>query len=632
MEGVSKLINNLNDRQKKAVVSKTKHILILAGAGSGKTKVLTHKVAYTILKREVNPENCLLLTFTNQAALEMKERMKTLLTDTNLKNKTGSGLIAGTFHSFCAKILRIDGRNIGIDNNFVIYDEQDQTDLIKEIITKLNLTNTIKPKNILYSISEAKNSNISPSLMKEISQSDFQRTVSLIFAKYEDELANNNAIDFDGLLLKSVELFEKNPEILHKWQNKFTHIFVDEWQDTNKVQYKLILLLTGSKSYLTVVGDAAQSIYSWRGADYRNINYLMKDYQDLEVINLEQNYRSTKTILDAANSVISKNTNHPILKLWTQKNGGEKINIYSARNGYDEANYVTEEIKNLRKKGLNYKDIAVLYRTNAQSRVLEEILIHASIPYVLVGGVRFYDRKEIKDLLCYLRLIVNPKDKVSLKRAEKIGKKRLEKFENIKNEIDLEKNTTLEILDKVTTATEYLSKFKEDDSEDAARLENIKELRSVALEFSNLSEFLENVALVQATDTSIEGDRVTLTTLHAAKGLEFSVVFIVGMEEGLFPHSRSLWKQEQMEEERRLAYVGITRAKERLYLSYASRRLYFGEKTNNPPSRFIYDIPEHLLQNLSGGTFLHEKGFFQENQDNGEIDLNFDDILDKYLK
>jgi len=637
MRNVSKLLDKLNDKQIQAVTSNSKHLLVLAGAGSGKTKVLTHRVAYFIQKKLANPKNCLLLTFTNKAAAEMKERITGLLNQSsdNFANELGFN---GTFHSFCAKVLRINGLNIGINPNFVIYDENDQKDLLKEIINDLGFSDSLKPKNVLYAISEIKNKNINPNLFLEIANGEYQKNIAKIYSQYEIYLDKYQAIDFDGLLLKTVELFKKN-EILLKWQNKLTHIFVDEWQDTNKIQYDLIKLLTGKNGYLTVVGDAAQSIYSWRGADYKNINYLIKDYHDLETINLEQNYRSTEIILNAANSVISKNKNHPVLKLWTQKNGGSKIYIYSARNGFDEADFIANSINRLtdlladdtNNPEYQYSNIAILYRTNAQSRVFEEALIHKGIPYNLIGGVRFYDRTEIKDLLSYLKLIINTKDKISQKRAEKIGKKRFEEFEKTRNLVNLEKNTTLEILDEITKQTDYLQKYKEDDPEDSARLENIKELRSVALQFPNLSEFLENVALVEAHDlqsanNQSQNNTVTLMTLHAAKGLEFPVVFIVGMEEGIFPHSRSLWDQEQLEEERRLAYVGITRAKEKLYLSYASRRIFYGEKTSNTPSRFLSDIPEYLIDGKIDS--------FKEKYSDGscEDSYNFDDILDKYLK
>jgi DNA helicase-2/ATP-dependent DNA helicase PcrA len=380
--------------------------------------------------------------------------------------------------------------------------------------------------------------------------------------------------------------------------------------------------LVGKRKNLTAVGDASQSIYSWRGADFRNINYLIRDYPDIKVLNLEQNYRSTQNILDAANLVISKNTTHPILKLWTQKEAGAKIKLYAARNGFDEANFVIDEINCLGK----FSDVAVLYRTNAQSRVLEEALLHAGIPYMLVGGVRFYDRKEIKDVVSYIKYLVNPKDSVSRKRIEKIGLRRFEKLKEMGSIAGL---TTLDILDAVIQKTDYLALFQKESEENLARLENLKELRSVATEFPNINDFLENVALVEAGPRNQTKNAVTLMTLHAAKGLEFPIVFIVGMEEGLFPHSRSLMDTNQLEEERRLAYVGITRAKEIIYLTYASSRLYFGERISNPPSRFITDIPEELIENVGSGNYKKAESFNLDSVD--DIKGTFDDIIDKYL-
>jgi DNA helicase-2/ATP-dependent DNA helicase PcrA len=611
-------MNDLNKEQLEAVTYTEGPLLVLAGAGSGKTKVLTHRVAHLIEKGIVKPENCLLLTFTNKAAKEMKHRMG----EVNLG-------FAGTFHGFCAKVLKTDGMAIGIDRNFLIYDDSDQKDLVKEIINNLGVKDSIKPASILYSISEAKNQMLSPTQFAEIATGDLGDITAKVYVLYEKRLAEINALDFDDLLLKTVKLFGI-AETLNKWKNRITQIFVDEWQDTNKIQYRLIRLLDGERGVITAVGDASQSVYSWRGADYRNINYLIKDYPNIKVVNLEQNYRSTQNILDAANSVISKNTGHPILKLWTEKSEGEKISIHISNSGFDEADYV---VSNIRRLG-NYKDIAILYRTNAQSRVLEECLMHASIPYTLVGGVRFYDRKEIKDIISYLRLLFNKKDSVSEKRVLALGKRRFDKFMMIN--VDLEKYTTIDILDLVIRETEYLNKFKEDDVEDYQRLENIKELRSVALEFPVLSDFLENVSLVEASSSSkgvtltSEAGSVTLMTLHAAKGLEFPIVFIVGMEEGLFPHSRALWEKEQMEEERRLCYVGITRAKEVLYLTYASKRMIYGETSSNAPSRFIADIPEHLLDGkITTNSF--EPDSFNDSQLT-EDELNFDNILDKYLK
>ena len=618
----SPILSDLNPQQKAAVTYDNGPVLVLAGAGSGKTKVLTHRVAHFIDKGFVKAENCLLMTFTNKASGEMKERIIKLI------NQAPG--FAGTFHSLCAKILRIDGAVIGIPPGFLIYDEQDQKSLVKEIIENLNLsTDQYNPAAVLSVISDTKNQMLTPIQYSEFINGEFQQVVFKAYLEYEKRLKEIGALDFDDLLIKAVLLLKENSEILSKWQNKFTHIFVDEWQDTNKVQYKLTRQLVGNRKNLTVVGDISQSIYGWRGADYRNVNYLIRDHKDIKTINLEQNYRSTQNILEAANSVISKNTTLPILKLWTQKEKGERIKLYTARNGLDEADFVVSQIQSLitnHQSLITYSDIAVLYRTNSQSRVIEEALLHASIPYMLVGGTKFYDRKEVKDVLSYLRLLVNPKDSVSKKRIEKLGVRRLEKFCSMTSR-QLDNLTTLDMLDEILKTIGYLDLFQKETEENLARLENIKELRSVATEFRDITEFLENVALVEAGPRHESKNCVTLMTLHAAKGLEFSVVFIVGMEEGLFPHSRSLWEQNQLEEERRLAYVGITRAKETLYLSYASRRIYFGEQVSNPPSRFIIDIPEELLENLSS---------FAKATKDTEINTNFegvfDDIVEKYLK
>lgn len=607
-------LNLLNKDQKEAVQYKNGPLLVLAGAGSGKTKVLTHRVSYLVEHGVLDAHKCLLLTFTNKAAKEMRERMDGL--------ELG---FAGTFHSFCVKVLRTSGNKIGIDSNFLIYDDSDQKDLIKDIINDLNIKDSIKPNSVQFAISEAKNQLLTPALYADIASGDFNLTVAKIYSCYDRKLKEINALDFDDLLLKTVTAFEQ-PEIINFWREKIGHIFVDEWQDTNKIQYRLVRLLDGGRGVITAVGDASQSVYSWRGADYRNINYLMRDYPNIKVVNLEQNYRSTQNILEAANYIISKNTTHPVLKLWTDKKDGEKISIFNARSGFDEAEYITREIKRIKNsRKFNYTDIAVLYRTNAQSRVLEEALLHSGIPYVLIGGIRFYDRKEIKDILSYLRLLINNKDTVSQKRAFSLGKRRFEKFKNIA--VDTDNVPTIDILDIVLKETEYLSKFKEEDPEDYDRLENIKELRSVAIEFPKLIEFLEQVALVEMGSTKTVDNAVTLMTLHSAKGLEFPVVFIVGLEEGIFPHSRSLWDKEQLEEERRLMYVGVTRAKEVLYLSYASKRLFYGETSSNSPSRFLSDIPENLLN----GTIKDENDFDDTAQISKD-DLNFDDILDKYLK
>jgi DNA helicase-2/ATP-dependent DNA helicase PcrA len=659
-------ITGLNPQQKSAVTYTDGPLLVLAGAGSGKTKVLTHRVAYFIEKRLAKPENCLLLTFTNKAAGEMKERIAHLLAfpgaPTGQAPPTPNySPLATTFHSFCAKVLRIDGKYIGIPTSFVIYDEQDQKDLVKQILEELDFnTDQYNPAGILGGISEAKNMMLTPEEYKDFVRSEWQEVAAKVYEIYEKKLKENSALDFDDLLIKAVSLFKEVPEILIKWQEKLTHIFVDEWQDTNKIQYVLTKLLVGKRKNITAVGDASQSIYSWRGADFRNINYLMRDYPNLKVINLEQNYRSTQNILEAANLVISKNTGHPILKLWTEKSAGAKIKLYGARNGFDEGDFVVNEVKSFTshhslsftggptgQAPLTYHDFAVLYRTNAQSRVLEEALLHAGIPYTLVGGVKFYDRKEIKDVISFIRYLINPKDSVSKRRIEKVGIRRFEKLENLRKDLSPpSRNTTQEftfgdlstlgLLDLVIQKTDYLSLFQRESEENLARLENIKELRSVATEFPNVDEFLENVALVEAQQDSkkhislnTQKDAITLMTLHAAKGLEFPVVFIVGMEEGLFPHSRSLMDTNQLEEERRLAYVGITRAKEILYLTYASSRLYFGERISNPPSRFIVDIPENLIENLSSVALAKEDSYNLSGVE--DIKETFDDIVEKYL-
>jgi len=621
-----KVYSNLNKRQLEAITYNQGPLLILAGAGSGKTRVLTYKTAWLIDKKEAKPENILLLTFTNKAANEMKKRVIGLTKQ--------SPAFAGTFHSFCVRLLKKDGGTIKIDRNFTIYDDKDSKEVVKEILKKLNIsTESYNPNSIASTISEAKSQMLDPSLYAEIANSDFQEKVAKIYSLYEKYLKKANALDFDDLLLKGVKLLENSPETLKKWKSQLTHILVDEWQDTNKIQYKLTKLIAGNGQKLTAVGDASQSIYSWRGADYKNINYLMKDFPEIKIVNLEQNYRSTQNILNSANSIITKNTSHPILKLWTNKGKGEKIKIYRARSGYDEANFLIREINYLLNKNYHYEDMAILYRTNAQSRVVEEALLHEGIPYILVRGVRFYDRREIKDILSYLRLLENPKDIISLKRVQSLGIRRLKAFNDFAKKLDdLNKFTTLELMDSVIKAIKYLDKYKAESEENLTRLENIKELRSVAAEFPNISDFLENVALVEAEQdskgiTKILGKdskgKITLMTLHASKGLEYPIIFMIGMEEGLFPHSRSLFDSYQLEEERRLAYVGITRAMNLLYLTYANHRLYFGQKVSNPPSRFIIDIPENLLENIddSQTPSIKSDNFY-----------SFDKIVEKYIK
>jgi len=595
----------LNAEQQKAVTFDKGPLIILAGAGSGKTRVLTHRAAWFIKEKGVSPENILLLTFTNKAAGEMEERIRQLI----LKFPNSKLPFAGTFHSFCAKILRVEGKNLEIPQNYLIYDEADQLETIKEVLKKLDLsTKEFNPSSVLNTISGAKNELISELEYPQFSRGFWQQTVVKIYLEYQKLLKQNEALDFDDLIFKTVLLFKKFPEILGKYQNKFQYILVDEYQDTNTAQYVLTKLLASRYKNLTVVGDMSQSIYGWRGANFGNVLRLKEDFSEITVLNLEQNYRSTKKILEVANSVICHNSSHPILKLWTENPLGDNVFLYEATSEIDEAEFILKEIENCKLKieNLSYKDFAVLYRTNAQSRVLEEAFLEAGIPYVLVGGTRFYERKEIKDVLSYLRLLVNPKDMISFKRIEKLGKARLEKFLKFQQKFlsKLVNLSTLDILDKVLKETDYMDLYDPEVEEDLARLENIKELRSVATNFPNLTQFLENVALVEqeylpehpSESDGKKKEAVTLMTLHAAKGLEFPVVFIVGMEEGLFPHSRSLLDNFELEEERRLCYVGITRAMRRLYLTYARRRLYFGQRTQNMISRFIIDIPQHLLQ------------------------------------
>lgn len=595
------LLNDLNEKQKLAVKHTDGPVLILAGAGSGKTRVLTYRVAYLMAQKRISPDAILMLTFTNKAAGEMKERIRKLLShdDFTPRSLGEVGPFAGTFHSLCVKILRRDGKEIGISPNFLIYDSDDQLDVIKGVMKALDIsTKNFNPGAILHTISQAKNELITATEYLQYARGFFQETAARVYLAYQKLLHNNEALDFDDLLMRVVQLFEKSPAVLGRYQERYHYVLVDEYQDTNRAQYMITKFLSGRWHNLCVVGDASQSIYRWRGADFKNIINFKTDFPGVAVFNLEQNYRSSQTILDAAYGVISKNTSHPILKLWTEKSTGDKIILYEARTEHDEATFLVQTIL---QSGRTFTDFAVLYRTNAQSRVLEESFLHAGIPYVLVGGTRFYERREIKDVLAYLRLLANPKDTVSGKRIEKLGKGRMEKFytfaEVAKKDAKLVQLTSLELLDKVLEVTDYLSLYNANVQEEAYRLENIKELRSVATEFSDLTTFLETVVLMESQDTKkTDHAAVTLMTLHAAKGLEYQIVFIVGMEEGLFPHSRSIMDREELEEERRLCYVGITRAKEKLYLTFANRRLYFGTRTQNMISRFLADIPQHAVE------------------------------------
>lgn len=596
------LLNELNKDQQKAVRATEGPNLILAGAGSGKTRVLTYKVAYLILEKHIDPSSILMVTFTNKAAGEMKERIVKLLG----RDTTTTVLpFAGTFHSFCAKVLRTNGSAIGIPVNFTIYDSQDQLDTVKDVMKDANISSKeVHPHAALTTIGEAKNQLISALEYPQYARGYFQETVARIYLLYQKKLIESAALDFDDLLMKTAELFDKHPDILGNYQELYRYILIDEYQDTNHAQYMITRQLAKRYRNIMIVGDASQSIYRFRGADFTNITNFKRDYPDTKEFHLEQNYRSTQTILDAATNVISKNTSHPILNLWTEKTGGECVILYEARTEQDEALFLVTTILQANRP---FTDFAVLYRTNAQSRTIEEAFLHGGVPYVLVGGTRFYERKEIKDVLAYLKLLANPKDSVSYKRVEKLGKARLAKFSlfagSVAEHAKLIKDTTLQLMDQILETTEYLSLYDANVEEEASRLENIKELRSVAAEYPALQEFLEAVSLLEEQYISEKSKRkeknrnaVTLMTMHAAKGLEFAVVFIVGMEEGLFPHSRSIMDKDELEEERRLCYVGVTRAKERLYLTYANRRLFFGTRTQNMISRFVADIPEHLIE------------------------------------
>ncbi len=581
------LLAHLNKKQREAVQRIDGPSIILAGAGSGKTRVLVYKVLYSILAGNIDPDSIIMITFTNKAASEMKARIQGLLKD----KKSRLGYI-GTFHSFCAMILRRDGFHIGIDRNFVIYDDDDQTALIKHILKGVD--RKLTPSYVSYRISAAKSHLISPQKYVELF-SDFNAPyVAQVYETYEKEMRKNNAVDFDDLLVKVNELFTKHQDVLLKYQQKYPYILVDEFQDTNIAQYELTKKLSQKSHNLTVVGDFSQSIYSWRGADIRNLERIREDFPEVKTFYLAENYRSTQRILDYAYKVISRNQTHPILELHTKNKNGEDIVFYEADNEEEEALFIASEIERLRGER-EYSDFAVLYRTNAQSRVIEEAFLHRSIPYVLIGGVRFYGRKEIKDVLSYLRLVTNPKDEMAKERLVKLGKARWKSFAAIYPDLharaaDL---TTAEIMEQILKETGYLGIYNPEDEEDYAKLENIKELKSVALNFPDLSQFLEQVALVESEyfegEKKSNRDGVRLMTLHQAKGLEFSMVFIVGLEEGILPHARSIDDLYELEEERRLFYVGITRARHRLYLTYTRRRFIFGRRGEAMKSRFIED-------------------------------------------
>lgn len=641
---MNSLLTGLNKEQQQAVQHTEGPLLILAGAGSGKTKVLTVRIAH-LLAQGVNPYEILAITFTNKAAKEMKSRVEGLVGD------VANRIWLSTFHSFCAKFLRFELDNfLGYNSNFTIYDTSDSQAVIKAALKALNLDDKYYPVGaMIAAISDAKNKLLFASDFRKQARDFYQQKVADVYEYYERELRKNNALDFDDLLLVAVKLLQSNEAVLDKYSKRFRYVMIDEYQDTNHAQYLLAKLLASHWKNIAVVGDADQSIYAWRGADIQNILDFEKDYPNCISIKLEQNYRSTKIILDAANAVIENNEGRPKKNLWTDKTEGAKIQHFTAQSEHEEAAFIGDTIaKKHDIHGVPYGDMAILYRTNAQSRVLEEALIKRALPYIMVGGTKFYDRKEIKDVLAYLRVLYNPFDDLSLLRIINVPKRsigattvaklqdyarangtslfmtltQLHLVDSIKGKTkekleefgiliftlvaEMEDRTVLDILESIIDRTGYLAQLEEStDPQDQARAENIGELLSVAKDFQDtnpsgtVEDFLEQVALVNDVDSfEQEESKVTLMTLHAAKGLEFPIVFLGGLEEGLFPHSRTLMNPEEIEEERRLAYVGITRAEKELYISNATTRTVFGRTSSYLPSRFIDEIPEELVDGL----------------------------------
>lgn len=638
------LLDGLNREQAQAVQHTEGPLLILAGAGSGKTKVLTVRIAY-LLSQGVNPYEILAITFTNKAAKEMKSRVESLVGD------VANRIWLSTFHSFCAKFLRFELDNfLGYNSNFTIYDTSDSQAVIKAALKALNLDDKYYPVGAMIgAISDAKNKLLFASDFRKQAKDFYQQKVADVYEYYERELRKNNAIDFDDLLLVAVKLLQTNAAVLDKYSKRFRYVMIDEYQDTNHAQYLLASLLSSHWKNIAVVGDADQSIYAWRGADIQNILDFEKDYPNCTSIKLEQNYRSTKIILDAANAVIDNNEGRPEKNLWTDKTEGAKIQHFTAQSEHEEAAFIGDTIvKKHDIHGVPYGDMAILYRTNAQSRVLEEGLIKRALPYTMVGGTKFYDRKEIKDVLAYLRVLYNPFDDLSLLRIINVPKRsigattvsklqdyartngtslfmtltQLHLVDSIKGKTkekleefgiliftlvaEMDDKSVLDILEAILDRTGYLAQLEEStDPQDQARAENIGELLSVAKDFQDtnptgtVEDFLEQVALVNDVDSfEQEESKVTLMTLHAAKGLEFPIVFLCGLEEGLFPHSRTLMNPEEIEEERRLAYVGITRAEKELFISNATTRTVFGRTSAYLPSRFIDEIPAELIDGL----------------------------------
>lgn len=642
------LLSGLNKEQREAVQHTEGPLLIMAGAGSGKTRVLTHRIAYLLTEKEVGSRNILAITFTNKAAREMKERVNKLI------GPEGDQIWVSTFHSMCVRILRRDIDRIGMDRNFTILDSSDQLTVIKQVLRNLNIDpKNFDPRAMLGQISSAKNELITPEEFSETVGNFYDRQVAQIYEAYQKLLLKNQSMDFDDLIMKTIQLFDRVPEVLQYYQRRFQYIHVDEYQDTNHAQYYLVKQLAKKYQNLCVVGDSDQSIYRWRGANIANILTFEKDYPQATVILLEQNYRSTKSILSAANEVIDHNKGRKPKNLWTENKQGNKIQYYQGETERDEAYFIAETIQELiRQKKYQPNEIAVLYRTNAQSRAVEDTLIKSGIDYQMVGGMKFYERKEIKDLVSYLRLITNPNDDLSYERVANepkrgIGKTSIDRlrayavahdislYEAVK-EVDFtgvprraaealakfnmlidslrkqqEFLSATDMVDEVLERSGYEEMLVNEQSLEAdSRLENLEEFKTVTSNFEKANEedktliaFLTDLALIADIDAVDEEDpdnqdKITLMTLHAAKGLEFPVVFLIGMEENVFPHSRSLMDDEEMEEERRLAYVGITRAERELYITHAKMRTIYGRTNYNPISRFIREIPEDLLEGI----------------------------------
>ena len=651
------LVQNMNENQLKAILKTQGAVMVIAGAGSGKTRVLTNRIAYLIAEKNVLESNILAITFTNKAAKEMKERIYSLV------GETSKYIWINTFHSMCVRILRQHIDLLGYNKNFTILDTSEQKIIIKNIVKELNLSeDSYQPNNILKIISNSKNSMISVNEMKVQARFGFMKNVAEIYEYYQKYLKKNSVLDFDDLMLKTIVLFEKHPEVLAIYQNKFEYIHVDEYQDTNVIQYKLIKMLSEVHKNICVVGDDDQSIYSWRGACSDNIINFEKDYEDVEVIFLDQNYRSNSTILDAANAVIKNNTDRKDKALWSENKGGDKITVYSAANDKDETDDIAKKILDLKAQDIDYKDIAILYRANYLSRSMENSCMAFGIPYKLIGSLKFLQRQEIRDLLAYMNVIVNRKDEFSLRRIinvpkRGIGASSMAKIDNYAEQYGLSLFEALKNIDMIGVSkkiitnihllTQLIEKYSQTEqysiedlivgiykdsgyesmlkeSADAyaeSRIENISELVSSAKQFSsmndNLIDFISEMSLTSDADDENEDDSVVLSTVHAAKGLEYRVVFIMGLEENLFPSIRDAESSEdernKMEEERRLAYVAITRAKEKLFMSYANRRMQFGSIKNNKRSRFLDEVPNKLMH--------FESGFGATANDSGESQL-----------